>query len=55
VANAIQVAEAFRNFRGAKPGTATALTEDGWKITQAIADSITCEAANLQEQESAAL
>ncbi len=55
VAKAIQVAEAFRNFRGAKPGTATALTEDGWKITQAIADSITCEAANLRAQESAAL
>ena len=51
VAHAIQVAEAFRNLRGAKPGTATALTEDGWKITQAIAASITCEAAALQEAE----
>ena len=51
VSKAIQVAEAFRNFRGAKPGTATALTEDGWKITQAIADSIHCEVAALQEVE----
>lgn len=51
VAKAIQVAEAFRNFRGAKPGTATALTEDGWKITQAIADNIHCEAAALQQAE----
>jgi uncharacterized metal-binding protein len=55
VAKAIQVAEAFRNFRGIKPGTATALTEDGWKITQAIADNVNCEAANLQELEGAAL
>ncbi len=51
VAKAIQVAEAFRNFRGAKPGTATALTEDGWKITEAIAKSICCEAADLLEVE----
>lgn len=51
VAKAIQVAQAFRNFRGAKPGTATALTEDGWKITEAIADSVNCEAADLHEVE----
>ena len=51
VAKAIQVAEAFRNFRGAKPGTATALTEDGWKITEAIAQSVHCEAAELHELE----
>ncbi|MGC9199238.1 MAG: putative zinc-binding protein [Acidobacteriaceae bacterium] len=55
VAKAFQVAEAFRNFRGAKPGTATALTEDGWTITREIANGITCEVAALQEQESAAL
>lgn len=54
VAKAIQVAEAFRNFRGAKPGTATALTEDGWMITREIAKSIRCEAEILQEQEGAA-
>ena len=47
VAKAIQVAEAFRNFRGARPGTATALTEDGWKISEAIAQSVHCEAAEL--------
>ncbi len=51
VAKAIQVAEAFRDFRGAKPGTATALTEDGWKITEAIAKSVHCEAAVLHEME----
>ena len=54
VAKAIQVAEAFRNFRGAKPGTATALTEDGWTITREIAKNVTCEAAILRDQEGAA-
>lgn len=54
VAKAIQVAEAFRNFRGAKPGTATALTDDGWTITREIAKSVNCEAANLQGWEGAA-
>ncbi|MGA8041458.1 MAG: putative zinc-binding protein [Terracidiphilus sp.] len=51
VAKAIQVAEAFRNFRGAKPGTATALTDDGWMITREIAKSVTCEAASLHDIE----
>jgi uncharacterized metal-binding protein len=55
VEKAIQVAEAFRNFRGAKPGTATTLTEDGWTIARAIAKSVHCEAAILQEGEGAAL
>ena len=55
VEKAIQMAEAFRNFRGAKPGTATALTEDGWTIARAIAKSVHCEAAILQEWEGAAL
>lgn len=45
VAKAIQVAEAFRNYRGAKPGNATALTEEGWTITKDIAGAVACEAA----------
>jgi len=45
VAKAIQVAEAFRNRRGVKPGTATALTDDGWTIAREIAESISCEEA----------
>ncbi len=55
VAKAIQVAEAFRDFRGAKPGTATALTDEGWTITREIAKNIVCETALLHEQEGAAL
>jgi len=47
VAKAIQVAEAFKNHRGAKPGDATSLTDDGWIITREIADSVACEAARL--------
>jgi uncharacterized metal-binding protein len=50
VAKAIQVAEAFRNYRGAKPGNATALTEEGWTITKDIADAVACEAARAGEQ-----
>jgi hypothetical protein len=47
VAKAIQVAEAFKNHRGAKPGDATSLSDDGWTITREIADSVACEAARL--------
>jgi uncharacterized metal-binding protein len=47
VAKAIQVAEAFRSHRGSKPGTATALTDDGWVITREIAESAACEAARI--------
>ena len=54
VAKAIQVAEAFRNYRGAKPGNATALTEEGWTITKDIAGAVACEAARVGEQGEAA-
>ena len=47
VAKAIQVAQAFRNHRGAKPGNATRLNEEGWTITREIAESVACEAARL--------
>jgi uncharacterized metal-binding protein len=48
VAKAIQVAEAFKNHRGAKPGNATTLTEEGWAITRDIAADVVCEAARLR-------
>ena len=48
IAQAIQVVEAFKNHRGAKPGNATALTEEGWTITREIAGSVACEAARLR-------
>ena len=43
----IQVAEAFKKHHGAKPGTATDLTEDGWTITKEIAKIVADEAARL--------
>ncbi len=47
VAKAIQVAEAFKNHHGAKPGTATQLSDEGWAITREIADAVACDAARL--------
>jgi uncharacterized metal-binding protein len=35
---ALQVTEAFKKHHGAKPGTATELTEDGWAIARDIAE-----------------
>jgi uncharacterized metal-binding protein len=51
VANAIQVATAFKNHRGAKPGNATALSDEGWAITRDIAGNVVCEAARLHADE----
>lgn len=45
---AIQVAEAFKNHRGAKPGTATDLTEDGWAIARDVAKTVADEAARMR-------
>jgi uncharacterized metal-binding protein len=53
VSKAFQAAEAFRNYRGAKPGTATRLTDEGWVITRDIADSVACEAARLSAESEA--
>ena len=47
VAKAIQVAACFKNHRGAQPGNASALTDDGWTITHEIATSAACNAARL--------
>jgi uncharacterized metal-binding protein len=47
VASSVQVAESFKKHHGAKPGTATALTEDGWAITKAIAKTVAEEAVRL--------
>jgi uncharacterized metal-binding protein len=53
VSKAFQAAEAFRNYRGAKPGSATTLTDEGWVITRDIADSVACEAARLNAESEA--
>ena len=54
VAKAVQVAEAFKNHRGAKPGNATTLSNDGWTITREIADSVAREASRLRNCEEVA-
>jgi uncharacterized metal-binding protein len=45
VAKAFQVTETFQNHRGAKPGTASELSEDGWTMVREIATRLACEAA----------
>ena len=36
----VRVIDSFRKHKGAKPGTATELTEDGWMIVDEIASEI---------------
>jgi uncharacterized metal-binding protein len=45
---AVQVAEAFKKRHGAKPGTATDLTEDGWAITRDVAKTVADEADRMR-------
>ena len=47
-AKAIQVAEAFKEHRGAKPGTATDLTSDGWAIARDVAEIVVDEVERLR-------
>ena len=47
VEKAIQVAIAFKDHRGAQPGNASALTEDGWAIAREIAEVAASEALRL--------
>lgn len=46
----IQVAEAFKKHRGAKPGTPTELTEDGWAIARDVARLAADEAERLSSE-----
>jgi uncharacterized metal-binding protein len=50
VSVSIQVAEAFKKHRGAKPGTPTDLTEDGWAIARDVAKSVADEAVRLSSE-----
>jgi uncharacterized metal-binding protein len=47
-AKAVQITEAFKKHHGAKPGTATDLTEDGWAIARDVAQEVADEAARLR-------
>lgn len=46
-AKAVQVTEAFKKHHGAKPGSATDLTEDGWAIARDVAKTVADEALRL--------
>ena len=46
-AQTVQVTEAFKKHHGAKPGTATDLTEDGWAIARDVAQEVVDAAARL--------
>jgi uncharacterized metal-binding protein len=49
-AKAFQVTEAFKKHHGAKPGTATDLTEDGWAIANDVAQTVAEEAVRLHRR-----
>ena len=49
-AKAVQVTEAFKKHHGAKPGTATDLTEDGWAIARDVAQEVVDETARLRSE-----
>ena len=40
VVKSVRVVDAFKNHRGAEPGNATALADDGWTIVREIAGDI---------------
>jgi len=46
-AKAVQVTEAFKKHKGAKPGSATDLTEEGWAIAREVAVEVADEAVRL--------
>ena len=46
-----RVLDTFKKHKGAKPGTATELTEEGWTISDEIADEIAQKIKALREEE----
>lgn len=40
IAESVRVVDAFKDHKGAEPGTATQLAEDGWTITDEIGERI---------------
>jgi len=45
---ALQVVRFFKDHRGAEPGTAVALKEDGWTIVREVAEAVADEVARLR-------
>ncbi len=44
VSKGVKVVDAFKRHRGAKPGDATSLTDQGWAITEEIAHELAYDA-----------
>ncbi len=40
IARSVRVVDAMREFKGAQPGSSTALTDDGWAIAAAISQGL---------------
>jgi uncharacterized metal-binding protein len=54
VAKAFEIGAALRNHRGARPGTGSELTEEGWAISREIAEAVAQEAALIRAGQGAA-
>lgn len=46
----LKVLDTFKKHKGAKPGTATELTEEGWAISDEIADEIALLVHEIQKE-----
>lgn len=44
----IRIVDVFRNHRGAQPGTATELTNEGWQIVDEIVEDVTNKIKEIQ-------
>lgn len=51
IAHSVRVVDAFKDHKGAEPGTATALEADGWTITCELANGVAAEVAALSARE----
>lgn len=51
LAASLRVVDAFKTHKGAEPGTATALSEQGWAITDEIAGQLVAAASRMLIEE----
>ena len=51
IARRVRVVDAFRKHKGAKPGTASGLTDDGWEIVSDIAKGLVDEVRGVAAEE----
>jgi uncharacterized metal-binding protein len=46
----IRVVDIFKNHRGAQPGTATELTDEGWQIVDEIVENVVSKVKNINTE-----